>query len=105
MKCRFAVLAKGTLLTASRRQHCPTLSVLVCNLLVHAIESLFIDVYLALLIMCFLLAMGNRPQGMHRHLEGRARADKTKGSNKTFMTAVVVFAGITVYMTVGMSLV
>ena len=34
--------------------------------------------------MCFLLAMGNRPQG----------------SNKTFTTAVVVFALITLYMTV-----
>ena len=39
--------------------------------------------YLGLLVLCFLLAMGNRPQG----------------SNKTFTTAVVFFALITVYMT------
>jgi chitin synthase len=41
-------------------------------------------VYLALLVMCFLLAMGNRPQG----------------SNKTFTFAVCFFAILTCYMTV-----
>ena len=40
--------------------------------------------YLGLLVMCFLLAMGNRPQG----------------SKKMFTLAMVLFAIITIYMTV-----
>ena len=40
--------------------------------------------YLGLLVMCFLLAMGNRPQG----------------SKKMFTFAMVMFAIITVWMTV-----
>ena len=54
---------------------------------IHIVNLILNYFYLGLLIMCFILALGNRPQG----------------AKWFFTTAFLGFALITVYMTVGIS--